>query len=271
MVAGRSAAASSGFRSAVLVRLLCVFGLLSASVAAAAQPVPGSREARDEARRWYRSARGLLDRGEAEAALANFEAAYDLYPHWSTMLGMGLAWEAMGDIPAAIVAFERALAEGGYDVPLADRAEVDARIAALRPAVAPPPPVVPYVQPAHVQPASGPPPGGPDDDGASGWVWGLAAVAAGLGAAGTATGIYALVLDDEYHDPATSDGRRDEIRPTGEAMQVATNVLLACGAAAAVAAIVVLLASGDEDDPATVTAAPAVSAGGAGLTLRFRL
>jgi tetratricopeptide (TPR) repeat protein len=217
---------------------------------------------REEARDWYTSGREALQNGEPEVALASFEQAYGLYPHWASMVGMGLAYQAMGQNEQALVCFQQGLDEGGAEMSLDEMNDVQTRIATLAALLPPPLPPVNSV----------PPPPPPDDGGSSAdaWFWGLIATAGTLAVTAIATGSYTLVLDREYHDPATASARQDEIRPTGEALQVTTDVMLGLAGAAAIAAVVVFVVSDDDESTdqggVAVTAAPAGTGLGVAVT-----
>lgn len=218
---------------------------------------------REEAREWYRSGRAALEAAEPEVALASFEQAYALYPHWASMVGMGLAYQALGQIEQALVCFEQGLSEGGADVSAEERADLQSRIAMLSAIRPPPPPPLPP-----------PPPPRPIDEeweyDSSDWFWGLVGTSGALLLAAIGTGSYTLVLDREYHMPDTPTARLEEIQPTGAALQVTTDVLLSLAGAAAVAAVVVLVVGDDDDEAASAVAVTGAPAGtGVGLTLRF--
>jgi hypothetical protein len=98
------------------------------------QTTPGevSQEARDQARRHYRAGRRQLEHNHPEEALEEFAEAYALYPHWATSNGMGVCHDKLGRPTEALRLYEQALREGGDDIPEAQRAEIQARIDALR-------------------------------------------------------------------------------------------------------------------------------------------
>jgi len=245
--------------------VLLALSLLALVPDAAAQRRRSERARdREEAREWYRSGRAALEAGEPEAALASFEQAYALYPHWASMVGMGLAYQALGQIEQALVCFEQGLVEGGDDVPAAERADVESRIALLRAVRPPPPPPPPSPPPPRpIEPVE-------EGSGGGGWFWGLLGASGVLLGAAIGTGSYTLVLDREYHMPTTPVERLDEIRPVGEALQVTTDVLLGLAGAAALAAVVVLIVGDDDETPASAVALSGAGAGpGLGLTLRF--
>jgi tetratricopeptide (TPR) repeat protein len=251
-----------GRRASATAALLVFAALLGGAPEADAQRRSQADRDRDEAREWYRSGRDALGRNEPEVALASFEQAYALYAHWASMVGMGLAYQAMGQVDQALVCFEQGLADGGDEIPDAERMDIEARVVVLQAQLRPPPPVFPLPPPPP------PPPQEEEMDAATAWFWGLLGAAGALGVAAIGTGSYTLVLDREYHDPATLPERRDEIRPTGESLQIATDVMLGLAGAAAIAAVVVLLAgSDDESSDGGVTVTPAGT--GLALTLHF--
>ena len=248
-------------RAPATAALLAFAALLGAAPESAAQRRSHAERDREEAREWYRSGRDALGQNEPEVALAAFEQAYALYAHWASMVGMGLAYQALGQQEQALVCFEQGLADGGDEIPDAERMDIESRIALLRVQI-PPPPVLPL--PPPIPPA----PQEEELDAATAWFWGLLGTAGALGIAAVGTGSYTLVLDREYHDPTTSPERRDEIRPTGETLQVTTDVMLGLAGAAAVAAVIVLLAGGDnETSDGGVSVAPAGT--GLALTVSF--
>jgi tetratricopeptide (TPR) repeat protein len=247
--------------AALLAGSLALLALLPS---AAAQRRSQEERDRDEAREWYTSGREALEAGEPEVALAGFEQAYALYPHWASMVGMGLAYQSMGQAEQALVCFEQGLVEGGTEIPAAERTDVQTRIAILRAALPPPPPPLPPPPP--------PPPPDEAGDPTMAWFWGLLGTAGACGVTAVVTGSYALVLDREYHDPATNVARQDQIRPTGEALQVTTDVFLGLAGAAAIAAIIIVTVGlGDEDagDAGSVAVTPAPAGTGLGLSLSF--
>ncbi|MBI5500906.1 MAG: hypothetical protein HY907_11740 [Deltaproteobacteria bacterium] len=246
-----------------LLPLLGLVVLWCAAPDAAAQGRSQSQRDRDEAREWYTTGREALGRNEPEVALAAFEQAYALYPHWASMVGMGLAYQALGQAGQALVCFEQGLADGGDEIPDSERADIVTRMAILRTQLPPPPPVAPPLPP--------PPPPEEETDAAIAWFWGLLGTAGALGVAAIGTGSYTLVLDREYHDPATTAERRDGIRPTGEALQLTTDVLLGAAGAAVIAAIIVYVVGGDDDesDAGALSLSPSPTGAGLALSLSF--
>lgn len=70
--------------------------------------------------------------GEYDGALAEFEQAYRIAPHFSVLYNIGQAELALERSRAAVESFERYLAEGGEQIDPTRRAEVAAIIAAER-------------------------------------------------------------------------------------------------------------------------------------------
>jgi PEGA domain len=65
------------------------------------------------ARTYFESGLAAVERGELEAALASFQAAYALQPHYSVLFNIGQALAALGRPVEAAESFERFLNEGG--------------------------------------------------------------------------------------------------------------------------------------------------------------
>ena len=83
------------------------------------------------------------------------------------------------------------------------------------------------------------------------WFWGTAGGALALGAVALGTGIYGRSLYDEFHDPATSRSRQEEIQPLEQDMMLTTDVLVsAAGALALAAAVLAFFTDFGGDGPA---------------------
>jgi len=108
---------------------------------ACARPV-GAEEAEhgnDEEERVRAEARGRFDRGvelfnlgDHEAALAEFTRAYELLPAHVVLFNIGQVNAGLGDYPAAVVAYERFLSEGGDSVSDEQRQQVERLLETLR-------------------------------------------------------------------------------------------------------------------------------------------
>ena len=108
-------------------RIACVL-VVSLALSARAH----AQSAADEAARHFERAIAHADAHEFDAALIEFEKAYELSPHYSVQYNIGLASAAAGRTLAAVRAFERYLAEGGAEIPAERRAQITALIRAER-------------------------------------------------------------------------------------------------------------------------------------------
>lgn len=109
---------------------------LTALVLAAAMlqaPASGAQSDTERSR-----ARAHFDQGVAfaktnayEAALAEFERAYELVPHYGVLYNIAQAQLALGRTAQARASFERYLSEGGSAITAVRRAEVEAQLARL--------------------------------------------------------------------------------------------------------------------------------------------
>ena len=88
--------------------------------------------ASNEAKARFDRGVALFDDGDYSAALIEFERAYELAPNFRVLYNMGKVEEQLQRYPAAIRSFERYLGEGGKDVPVKRRAEVEREIRRLR-------------------------------------------------------------------------------------------------------------------------------------------
>lgn len=85
-----------------------------------------------EARAHFQEGVQSAQRGELSQALAEFEAAYAVQPHFSVLYNLGQAYSGLGRPIEAVTAFERYLNEGGEQVGPARREEVEAILAKNR-------------------------------------------------------------------------------------------------------------------------------------------
>jgi tetratricopeptide (TPR) repeat protein len=125
----------------VIVRSALFFAIQTAAGRVAAQSVPqtgASSPAPDspaltEAREHQRRGRALLDAGNPNGALAEFQRVYDLlegHPRrFMALSNIGRAYQALGEYDRAMEYYQRYLDEGGPQAD--DRAVVEASIAAL--------------------------------------------------------------------------------------------------------------------------------------------
>lgn len=126
----------------VLPRRISVAVVMLAAVAVAPlRPGPAAGQTagaevdertRQRARDHYRRGRQLFQRDRPAEALAELEASYALMPHWATSNGLALCEEKLGRSDAALRLYERAVREGGAEIPADQFAQIQDRIGALR-------------------------------------------------------------------------------------------------------------------------------------------
>jgi hypothetical protein len=104
----------------------------SASAKPGAKDPPNDRAKLEEARTHRDKGLKLFKDGAYEAALVEFERAFELAPTWRLHYNIALIHRQMNDFAGALDRFERFLSEGGAEVPADRKKEVDKEIAALR-------------------------------------------------------------------------------------------------------------------------------------------
>ncbi|HEU4533264.1 MAG TPA: PEGA domain-containing protein [Polyangiaceae bacterium] len=105
-----------------------------APLSAAAQsprPEPSERQIAD-ARSHYERGLALYDEGANDAALVEFEKAYELAPSYKIRYNIGLVYKHLADYAGALRHFELYLSEGGAAINEARRKEVERNVAELR-------------------------------------------------------------------------------------------------------------------------------------------
>lgn len=121
--------------------------LIAASIAVGSAAIGGSARADDsraQSRALFTSGAAALDDGRPGDALRAFEAAYALFPHYSTLYNIGLCERALGRPLLAATSFKRFLDDGGDAIAADQRAtaerllrEAEARIVVVRLQAAP--------------------------------------------------------------------------------------------------------------------------------------
>ena len=101
--------------------LVIVLGALAAPQAARA----GVKE---EARKHYDRAVELVDDGQLEGAIVEFQRSYDLTHHFAVLYNIGQVYVSLARPVEAVDAYERYLADGGRKIPADRRAEVEKEI-----------------------------------------------------------------------------------------------------------------------------------------------
>jgi hypothetical protein len=89
-------------------------------------------EPRDEAAQHFERGLAHVDRREFDAAIAEFQKAYELSPHYSVKYNIGLAWESAERPSCAVDALERYLEQGGAQIRPDRREQVEALIRSSR-------------------------------------------------------------------------------------------------------------------------------------------
>jgi hypothetical protein len=93
-------------------------------------------DARARSRALYVEGVAALDDTRPRDALALFEQAYALFPHYSTLYNIGVCYRSLGDHAAAATNFARFLEEGGTEIAAEERAQVGDLLAAEQARVA---------------------------------------------------------------------------------------------------------------------------------------
>jgi hypothetical protein len=109
--------------------LVIVLGVLAAPQAARA----GVKE---EARKHYDRAIELVDDGQLEGAVVEFQRSYDLTHHFAVLYNIGQVFVSLAKPVEAVDAYERYLADGGKKIPAARHTEVEQEIARQRARIA---------------------------------------------------------------------------------------------------------------------------------------
>ncbi|MBN1774686.1 MAG: PEGA domain-containing protein [Deltaproteobacteria bacterium] len=105
---------------------------LAGAAWASAQPAEDDDPLRQTARERYQQARGLLEQGDAVAALSEFAASHQLYANWPSLYGMAMCQEALGRPAAALELYQQVLREFGESVPDSERVAIGGRIAEIQ-------------------------------------------------------------------------------------------------------------------------------------------
>jgi hypothetical protein len=95
-----------------------------------------STDAVERARAYYERGLQLFNEENYDAALFEFERAYELAPSYKILYNMGRIQRQQNNYAAAIRSYERYLREGGANVPADRRTEVERELTILRPRVA---------------------------------------------------------------------------------------------------------------------------------------
>lgn len=116
-------------------RFLPLFALAAAGVSVASSPARAQSEPPDaatEAGEAFELGSRLFEEQNWSGALASFQRAYELQPHYSVLFNMGYCLRELHRYPEALDAFQRYLTDGGDQVRPEKRAEAEQFIADLR-------------------------------------------------------------------------------------------------------------------------------------------
>lgn len=113
-----------------------ILGLVSPALADGKGQAPPDSAEVDEARQRFQRGVDLFKEGSFDAALAEFNKAYDLAPNYRILYNIAQTQQERHDYVAALQFLERYLAEGGADVPSDRRDQVGRDITALHGRVA---------------------------------------------------------------------------------------------------------------------------------------
>jgi hypothetical protein len=101
-----------------------------------AAPQAARSSEKEEARKHYDRAIELVDDGQLEGAIVEFQRSYDLTHHFAVLYNIGQVFVSLAKPVEAVDAYQRYLADGGKKIPAARRTEVDKEIARQRARIA---------------------------------------------------------------------------------------------------------------------------------------
>ena len=102
---------------------------LAVLLGALAAPQAARASEKEEARKHYDRAIELVDDGQLEGAIVEFQRSYDLTHHFAVLYNIGQVFVSLAKPVEAVDAYERYLADGGKKITAARRAEVEQEIA----------------------------------------------------------------------------------------------------------------------------------------------
>jgi hypothetical protein len=122
--------------SLLAVSLILGSGVTHAQGPTGAPAAAPTEEAKNEAKTRFLKGVKLQEEGSLEAAIIEFERAYDLAPNYRVLYNIAVVYRDKGDKAAALRSFERYLADGGTELDAKRKKDVDGEIARLRDLVA---------------------------------------------------------------------------------------------------------------------------------------
>jgi hypothetical protein len=102
---------------------------LALLLGALAAPQAARASEKEEARKHYDRAIELVDDGQLEGAMVEFQRSYDLTHHFAVLYNIGQVFVSLAKPVEAVDAYERYLIDGGKKIPAARRTEVEQEIA----------------------------------------------------------------------------------------------------------------------------------------------
>jgi hypothetical protein len=102
---------------------------LAVLLGALAAPQAARASEKEEARKHYDRAIELVDDGQLEGAIVEFQRSYDLTHHFAVLYNIGQVFVSLAKPVEAVDAYERYLADGGKKIPAARHTEVEHEIA----------------------------------------------------------------------------------------------------------------------------------------------
>jgi tetratricopeptide (TPR) repeat protein len=102
---------------------------LAVLLGALAAPQAARASEKEEARKHYDRAIELVDDGQLEGAIVEFQRSYDLTHHFAVLYNIGQVFVSLAKPVEAVDAYERYLADGGKKIPAARHTEVEQEIA----------------------------------------------------------------------------------------------------------------------------------------------
>lgn len=113
--------------------LACVTacGVWTSPVQARGDNTEEAADATEEARRHFRRGVSLVKERAFRAAIIEFERAYELKPHYRLLYNIGQTYGELGDYLASSNALEKYLQDGGAEIPVARRDEVEKKLQQL--------------------------------------------------------------------------------------------------------------------------------------------
>ena len=123
-------------RRARAVAVGVLVALLGAPLGAASAKPQSEESTKTEARARLERGRQLYAEGAFEAALVEFQRAYELNPSYKILYNIGLIEQQLNDFVAALRNYQRYLVEGKGEIPASRRTEVEKSIATLKQSVA---------------------------------------------------------------------------------------------------------------------------------------